>query len=454
MGSFSIFQTRTTSNGSAIDADDHGEITNEPTRITTPHFELSLPLFQNSEISLLLYHYKDHVAALLQPVWHAENPWRTTYLPFALEGCPDLFVIQNAGPSSAASTAIFHGILSSAAFHLRNLTGGAERFNCLGFQHRSKALQALNTALIDTDDSHLYTIQLTAMLSLVTIDTITGEDSDFPIHLEGCRQLRKCHESKALESPSQQVNSICNFLTLLGRTTSKELHKTPTAAEWRPEKPLFRNNDIHIEYIYGITSLLGNLLHRTCQISEALQLRDKQHIPISLKDARDDLRAKLLDWSLAKDDCHLAKTGVDPRMLEIVRRQACAFHSAVLILYYRAIENHPLISPQREVFNVWENLNIAEQRKEHDMQSQKFAAPMSWPGFIAACEAVDRTPWFEWWEKVQRYNLGNFRRQWDIIQEVWGILDSRQGDMCWRDALQQSEEIGFTYLMNIYITTS
>ncbi|KAJ5759107.1 hypothetical protein N7520_006263 [Penicillium odoratum] len=178
------------------------------------------------------------------------------------------------------------------------------------------------------------------------------------------------------------------------------------------------------------------MLHRTCQISEALELCDRQHIPSSLQNARDVLRAELLTWSLATDDCHLANSGAGP--LEIVSRQACAFHSAVLILYHRSIEPHPLINPQKEVLTAWENLTIAEQKKQYDIQNQKYGAPMSWPGFIAACEAVDRQPWIEWWEAVQRYNLGTFRRQWDIIQEIWDMVDV---GMCWREALHRSGKL-------------
>lgn len=89
---------------------------------------------------------------------------------FALEGCPELSVLQAGIPSSKGSTEIFHSVLSSAAFHLRNAKGGSKRFHKLGLQHKAKALQALNTALIHLSDSHLHTVYLTAMLSLVTID--------------------------------------------------------------------------------------------------------------------------------------------------------------------------------------------------------------------------------------------------------------------------------------------
>lgn len=136
----------------------------------SPHAELSVPLFEDSHTSMLIYHYKDCVADLLQPVFHPRNPWRTTYLPFAIEGCPDICLMQNAVPSSGVSISLFHSILSSAAFHLRNVTGGSREYHNLGLQHRAKSLQALKFALVAPKDSQQYTIFLTAMLSLVTID--------------------------------------------------------------------------------------------------------------------------------------------------------------------------------------------------------------------------------------------------------------------------------------------
>lgn len=138
--------------------------------LLSPHLELSMPLFQDPETSMLMYHYMNHVAELLQPVLHPGNPWRTTYFPFALQGCPDLFLAQGAAPPLGVSIALFHSILSSAAFHLRNLKRGSKRFHRLGLQHRARALHALNTSLTHPSDTQLYTVYLTAMLSLVTID--------------------------------------------------------------------------------------------------------------------------------------------------------------------------------------------------------------------------------------------------------------------------------------------
>lgn len=148
------------------------DLTSSPLIPFSSHLELSLPLFHDSDTSMLMYHYMNHVAELLQPVLHPQNPWRTTYFRFALEGCNGTVSGHTSLSLSTTkvSTAIFHGVLSSAAFHLRNATVDSNKYHKLGLQHRAKALQALNAALALPQDSQLYTVYLTAMLSLVTID--------------------------------------------------------------------------------------------------------------------------------------------------------------------------------------------------------------------------------------------------------------------------------------------
>lgn len=136
------------------------------------HLERSMPLFNDCDTFMLMHHYMNHVAELLQPVLHPQNPWRTTYFRLALEGSAETASPQTSISLSTAkvSTAVFHGVLSSAAFHLRNATINSTKYHKLGLQHRAKALQALHAALALPQDTQLYTVYLTAMLSLVTID--------------------------------------------------------------------------------------------------------------------------------------------------------------------------------------------------------------------------------------------------------------------------------------------
>jgi hypothetical protein len=136
----------------------------------TPYLDLSLPIFQEYESSMLMHHYTNHIADILQPVLHPNNPWRTTYIPIALEGTSDVQVARNSGSISYAAIALSHSLQASAAFHLQRLTASSEHFHRLGVHHREKSLWALREALTDASDLHRYKVYMAAMLSLVTID--------------------------------------------------------------------------------------------------------------------------------------------------------------------------------------------------------------------------------------------------------------------------------------------
>ncbi|RMJ23373.1 Pfam:DUF3468 [Aspergillus sp. HF37] len=269
---------------------------------------------------------------------------------------------------------------------------------------------------------------------------MTGEDTDFSIHLKACRQLQK--PPSVVDDSNQQVNSICHFLTLLARTTSLDLRPKAWGVDSLPlfdQTHHFRSDERSIEYIYGITPTLGNLLEKTCQIAEFLTFYKDQDIPAALLDSVETLRDELCVWSIETEPFSSIGPEQVP-MLQIAMCQARAFHSAVLIFYFRTIESHP-INLGGEVRTVWENLTDAENLKDEIMGGEKRAAPMSWPAFIAACEATDRQAWVEWWTRVQGYRVGNFARQWRVVQELWNIMDTDKSVTSWRDALSRSGEL-------------
>ncbi|KAF5844419.1 hypothetical protein GGP41_001383 [Bipolaris sorokiniana] len=417
--------------------------------LAAPFFTLSMPIFRNQETSMLMFHYMNHVAELLQPVLHSRNPWRTTYFPFALSGCPELVLYQqNATVSSQISTSLFHSLLSAAAFHLRNATDSSPKFHQLGLQHRIKALRALNSATVRPGDPQLYTLHLTAILSLVTIDTMTGEDSDFPIHLQACRRL--CQSGLPLSmnrgDSSNQVTSICRFLTLLAQTTCLEI----SPRLWPPDghlpastPPYFHPDERSIEYIYGITPELANLLHKTCRVAEHLAFYRQQAgtlTPASLRAMYKALGDAIMAWVIDTEPFHLIQWQ-ERTMLEIARCQVRAFHSALLIYYRRTVLDGDGVivdlDVEAEASAVWENLTAAEDLKDAYMGGVKRTAPMSWPAFIATCETRNREPWVRWWTRVEGYGLGNFSRQWRAIQEVWHVKDVNVNVDSWRDALRR-----------------
>jgi arginine metabolism regulation protein II len=140
-----------------------------------------LPVFGDHDSGMLMHHYTNHIADILQPVLHPSNPWRTTYVPIALEGSSGVLVTRNTSRISHAAIALSHSLQASAAFHLQRLTGSSEQFYSLGVHHREKAHRALATALTDPKDLHRYKIYMAAMLSLVTTDVSKSFNKTYQI---------------------------------------------------------------------------------------------------------------------------------------------------------------------------------------------------------------------------------------------------------------------------------
>lgn len=162
-------------------------------------------------------------------------------------------------------------------------------------------------------------------------------------------------------------------------------------------------------------------------------------MPAFVHPVAETLKNELCSWTIESEPFS-SISNEQGTMHEIARCQARAFHSAVLIFYHRTIEDSP-INLEPEVRVIWTNLTEAENLKDEFMGGEKRAAPMSWPAFIAACEAADRLPWVGWWNRVQGYRVGNFTKQWRVIQRLWEIMDTHENVTSWRDALKVSGEL-------------
>lgn len=134
----------------------------------TVHLEFPMALTSSSITSFLLCHYARHMLCLMQPVYHRMSPFKTVYLPTALNGTPNLNVTRNSYQVSNAATAVFHGVLASAAANLQGLYGNNRRFRDLFCHHKYFALLAARKALIDGRST--YKELMTAILCLVSVD--------------------------------------------------------------------------------------------------------------------------------------------------------------------------------------------------------------------------------------------------------------------------------------------
>ncbi|KAJ5182260.1 hypothetical protein N7449_012407 [Penicillium cf. viridicatum] len=267
--------------------------------------------FGDGEAVKLMHHYLDHVADLLQPILHTQNPYRSLYAAAAFEGT------QAAVDSS---------------------TPGED-----------------------------YKFWLMAILSLCTIGVISG-DGDFKVHLDVANKLRNSRKKWRLISGStRQLNEIGAFLALVARTVSFEATLSPwlgIAADIPHTDDTTIQSSSRYEYMYGITPAIAAMIQETYRLGEFVAHfeRQQQPIPDDLLQACETLGDTLLSWSLENERISSVVTS-DDLMMTLFNHQAKAWHYGALIYYYRRIQHYEPMDVRKEVQDIIEHLDSAEDVK-------------------------------------------------------------------------------------------
>lgn len=122
----------------------------------------------NATADMLIHHYAKHMVHLMQPVSHQANPFRTIYLPLAIEGSPNVEIVYPSDRVYSASVTVFHSLMAMAAIHLQSVQSRGESLQRLACHHKQRALIALRSALATRSSN--YKDLMTAILSLVSAD--------------------------------------------------------------------------------------------------------------------------------------------------------------------------------------------------------------------------------------------------------------------------------------------
>ncbi|KAF4946233.1 hypothetical protein FSARC_14246 [Fusarium sarcochroum] len=398
------------------------------TDLTVTLFERNSPvtqiidasLFRDPEIDSLMSHYNIHVAGLLVPVDHSENPYRRLYLSTAIE-----------------------------AFHRWNCDQRQIRYREIGAKYRYQAMQSLQNAVNEGAPVASYQVLMITILSLVSIGVLSGEGDDFRAHIEAASQLRNSRSRwKLLSRPSKQLNEIGAFLALLSRTTSFQ----PSPVPWtgRNDRVIVAEDMIIqasgcYEHVYGITPTIAAAINQTCRLAAHLArlCQDQEdHIPDDILEACEEVGDNLQSWRFEHENITSIPSSDSLGML-ILNHQAKAWHAAALIYYCTRIQGTEPIDLVQETDLVMEHLRAAEDVKSSPgtMHSRESLAPITWPAFVASCIALNdrRDVWREWWEQMMSYNIGNINKQWEIVQQIWETLDQAEqhgNDMDWTKAYE------------------
>ncbi|KIW42627.1 uncharacterized protein PV06_06158 [Exophiala oligosperma] len=400
--------------------------------------ERPLSLFSNSTTAMLVHHYEQYSICLMQPVYHVQSPFKTIYFTTALQGCPDLNMATNGGEVSIASTAVFHSILTSSAINLQGLKPDAGHLYQLAYYHRQIALSAARKALANKTST--YKELMTAILSLVSVDVADGGTHDHWIHLEAARRLQESrHDSRLVTHETRQLNSICTMLNLFARTALYNDDPQPWAQiPDSDDEPKFADLDPSIEFLYGITPSIARAIFKINQLSKSLAYyrHASEDIPESLLAECESLGDNLALWTTESEPLSSIRdqSTLAPVMHAIAQAQVSAFYNAALIYYFRAIQDCDRRSLREEQTACLDALNRSEDLKRGHgctrTTTTGFAAPISWPAFVASCEAVgdQRRRWKKWWARVQSYRVGNYATQRDVVYKIWDALDAKANE--------------------------
>ncbi|CEI60048.1 unnamed protein product [Fusarium venenatum] len=352
-------------------------------------------IFKDSDISFLMSHYDTHVASLLMPVSHSENPFRRLYLSTAIEGMMyhDSSVTTSKG---MAYIALYQSLLASASFHRWNCDQRQIMHRETGAKYRYRAIQSLKNAVSEAGSVANYQILMMAILSLVTIGVLSGEGEEFRLHIEAATQLRNARSRwKLMSRPSQQLNQVGTFLALLSRTM---LFK-PSSLPWRDsneqataaEDEAIQSSACY-EYIYGIKPSIAVAINRACRLAEhLLRVREEgeQQIPDTLLEGCEELGDMLESWRL-KEESPTPISSDDDLGVLIFTHQAKAWYAAALIYYYTRIQGAQPTDLIQEVTAVAEHMYAMEDIKSRlgVLIQDNPMAPITWPAFVASCNAL------------------------------------------------------------------
>lgn len=403
----------------------------------TPSLSGDGMLLQNCTSHMLIHHYANNMVHLMQPIIHGSSPFSKIYLPLAIAGSAHISGPSPLDHEMSPTAAVCHSLLSAAANNMQGLGSELPELGALACQHKQSALTALRSALGGRKRS--YRELMVAILSLVSVDLLSGGVGDHWIHLEAARQLQASrHFGRMISHETRQLDSICKMLRLFASTA---LHK-PEKDAWPGSRLTFRNADAttlstSVEYLYGITRDTASAIMKTYRLTQMLRYYTEASLdhPEALLQACEDLSDELA----CSPNSFSTMEPENEQMLPIARAQEEAFHAATRIYYSRSIQSCPcedLNAEQRTVLNA---MNRAEDLKTELPNAIARPAPITWPAFIASCEAVGefRQLWSAWWERVKVYHMLSYTEQSNAIIKVWSAADEDESNtLDWRRALK------------------
>ncbi|GMG12951.1 unnamed protein product [Aspergillus oryzae] len=364
--------------------------------IPNPSLALSRSKYIPSQAPELLRYFKENIISLSFPLKNCRKcPWQAIHLPTAMSTYAELSIQQTA---SHTRLSLFYSLLAASCLHMLSRNPNAVDLNTSSKGYKEIAKQHLELALNEEvlgPRRAKYKELLMAVLSMVML------------------------------SKSDEVGHNDIHLEVMG--------------QWR---------DTLYPDIYGVPESLMTLLSQTIRIANERELLHRSatvdtNVLQDLEKRASLLEQYILSWelpsrpypSLISYSAIEGSEDSDNHTSQLLMR---AMHQALILFYYRRIPNISALILQDTVRKCLDFLRRSNNARADSVSND---TAILWPGFVAACEALDpdlQRGLPDWLVTTgQRTSLSSFSAAAKTAQMVWNARDqAKDYTLSWFDVLK------------------
>ncbi|KAJ3481891.1 hypothetical protein NLG97_g7707 [Lecanicillium saksenae] len=411
-------------------------------------------------------------------------PWENVHLPAAERAYAQVLLH---GTSTYAELSLLYSALAISCFEIvRTDKFPGHSCGSLGAQYKESARQHLERAIQAEMVPHMrnkYKSLLMALLSMTLLEIKCAQyddaehlllEAEYLIRTRGLSKPQKTLKVRILHHvytylrimtestcgcPMRNIHPVRpTSISSLGTAESQQTLRSFRLAKESTESDIYMriikndtvaHDDIHLEVpgqwraslfpqLYGLPEDLLALLSQVIRLANEQELM-RRDTPIDgstvahLARSTKTLEHRILSWQPSQQG-QRDRTSSSPETGSVACVDSClegAFHQAIILLYYRRIQNVNAMMLQDVVRRV-----LAYLSKECGPHE---AASLLWPAFLAACEAVDMAFQDEirdWLRAMETQTcLPTFGAVLDTAAKVWSLREKRQDyTLSWFDA--------------------
>ncbi|KAM6511799.1 hypothetical protein FALCPG4_016792 [Fusarium falciforme] len=395
----------------------------------------SFPDWTGHEV-FLFHHYVNHVAGMMMPYEHPQNPWKSQYpaAALALDACED--------------TPLASAMIAHAAFNVVRLREQDENILRVGMKHYGNALRGIARSI--SIDSTQLPVTMASIMTLMLAEIYNGPSRPWRHHFDGAWTFLKerldpelCFATD-LDRASRQSLDILTIIEKTSRTPRQGMRQIKQhVMEKAVSKASLTQPALHdFGFTIGAPRAILDCIAQVAGFQDKLQsppgmapenLLLKLLLP--LNQCLDQHRTTVNLTALSTD-----QAGTTKAPSEAVH-QSHAFMHAAYIYAYRSLLNVPPHAVQSHVTKALRHVSFFITTSPGNFSI--------WPAFIAAVEAFSEdnmTAARVWLNHAISFGIGSRNAMKRVVEEVWrrrqAISESsglNRGLIVvdWRDVMQE-----------------